>query len=733
MGFTALKKPLKRKFTAIFATALTQFVVSVALLKSAHAATGPQLSGSPQISVGQPSTYTFTPAAGAIKSTFRNALKVPYVWMEGAENGLSGLSFQVPLDATGSPIIINNMVYPGGGFHSFHLIQQNADDSWWLSGQLIVPQSGAILSFKSRLRAASSFQAARVQISTDNGLTWPPSNEVFSQAGNSSNPAGQSEFVDVGGLSLARFSGQNVRIRFVFGRIGTGAIYQGVSDAFGWFFDNVLIQTIGTPLLYEDAEKTAGNYTVTPGIESISSTVYPDSRPHSFHLAQGSAEDAWLELDRNLIPHTGSVLQFKSRLRAASSSQSGRVLVSLDGGFSWPLAIFNQTGNSSAPAGEAEFRDVAPISLDRFAGQSIRLRFVFGRTADGASYQGVSDQYGWFVDDIAVSNAEEMREAQVASNIVGSSVVFNPTKAGDYAIQLQPVGSDQVPMEWGPVKSVFVTSGNGNSPPSITAIEPKTIYEDSATPAIQFTIGDLETAPASLVVTALSSNIALVPIGNLLLSGSGANRTVTAKPASDESGTTAVTLTVSDGSLTATTVFVLTVQPVNDAPVAYDQTLAVIQDCPKQGALIAADKNGDPLSYSPVFSVLTPSTKGSVTLNSNTGVFTYTPTLTANGIDRFTFRIMDPAGNLVSNEAQVTVMIPALIAPAIAPTAEGCQLTWPSSAGKTYTIQRATDLRTWIPAATVTANLSPAVVTHWTDTASSVEHQMFYRVEVSAQ
>jgi hypothetical protein len=74
-----------------------------------------------------------------------------------------------------------------------------------------------------------------------------------------------------------------------------------------------------------------------------------------------------------------------------------------------------------------------------------------------------------------------------------------------------------------------------------------------------FTVGDTETAAGSLTVTRSSSNTTLVPLANVVLGGSGANRTVTVTPAANQTGTATITLTVSDGLLTAQTQFTVTV------------------------------------------------------------------------------------------------------------------------------------------------------------------------------
>ena len=105
-----------------------------------------------------------------------------------------------------------------------------------------------------------------------------------------------------------------------------------------------------------------------------------------------------------------------------------------------------------------------------------------------------------------------------------------------------------------------------NAPPTISTIAATTIDEDNSTGAIAFIGGDAETSAASLMVAGSSSNQSLVPDGNILFGGSGANRTVTVTPAANANGTATITVTVSDGQATASTAFVLTVNAVNDAP-----------------------------------------------------------------------------------------------------------------------------------------------------------------------
>ena len=115
--------------------------------------------------------------------------------------------------------------------------------------------------------------------------------------------------------------------------------------------------------------------------------------------------------------------------------------------------------------------------------------------------------------------------------------------------------------------AVTILVGDVNELPTLTAIPDQAITEDGTTGPLTFTIGDPETAPGSLVVTASSSDTALIPGGNLVLGGSGANRTVTVTPASDAYGApVTITLSVSDGVNLVQQTFTVTIAPVADTP-----------------------------------------------------------------------------------------------------------------------------------------------------------------------
>ena len=112
----------------------------------------------------------------------------------------------------------------------------------------------------------------------------------------------------------------------------------------------------------------------------------------------------------------------------------------------------------------------------------------------------------------------------------------------------------------------MLTVNAANTPPTITAIGPQSTNQDTPTAPIAFTVGDAETSPNALTLSATSSNATLVPVANIVFGGSGAGRNAIITPASGGSGTSTITVTVSDGTLTASTNFVLTVNAANTPP-----------------------------------------------------------------------------------------------------------------------------------------------------------------------
>ena len=116
-------------------------------------------------------------------------------------------------------------------------------------------------------------------------------------------------------------------------------------------------------------------------------------------------------------------------------------------------------------------------------------------------------------------------------------------------------------------QSFAITIVSVNDDPTISGISPQEIDEDGITGVIVFTVGDVETSATALKVIGFSGNQALVPDRNIVIAGSGANRTVTVRPAANQFGNTTINLGVADEEGgTSYTGFTLRIHPVNDAP-----------------------------------------------------------------------------------------------------------------------------------------------------------------------
>nr|WP_263013019.1 tandem-95 repeat protein [Ancylothrix sp. D3o] len=197
-----------------------------------------------------------------------------------------------------------------------------------------------------------------------------------------------------------------------------------------------------------------------------------------------------------------------------------------------------------------------------------------------------------------------------------------------------------------------------NDAPTISAITAQSTNEDTATAAISFTIGDIETLPDSLILTATSSDTSLIPNSNIVFGGTGNNRTVSLTPAANQNGTATITINVSDGTTVTSTNFVLTVNAVNDAPVAVEDAYSVDEDetliIPASGLLVNdTDVENSPLT--PI--VVTGPSNGSVVLNAD-GSFAYTPAANYTGVDSFTYQVSD--GTAVSNPVPVSLQVNAV-------------------------------------------------------------------------
>ena len=109
-----------------------------------------------------------------------------------------------------------------------------------------------------------------------------------------------------------------------------------------------------------------------------------------------------------------------------------------------------------------------------------------------------------------------------------------------------------------------------NTPPRISLVPDQVAELGQPLAPIPFTIGDAETPVPGLRVTAASSNPSLIPTANIVVAGTGAERTVRLEPAAGQAGTAMISLVVNDGELGITNRFNLTIKKAYAAPLIGD-------------------------------------------------------------------------------------------------------------------------------------------------------------------
>jgi VCBS repeat-containing protein len=124
-------------------------------------------------------------------------------------------------------------------------------------------------------------------------------------------------------------------------------------------------------------------------------------------------------------------------------------------------------------------------------------------------------------------------------------------------------------------------------------------------------------------------------------------------PNANYNGADAFTYKANDGVSDSNTANVaVTVNPINDAPMANNQSVTTDQNTPKAITLTGSDVEGSPLT----FAIVTGPTHGS--LSGTSPSVTYTPAAGYSGSDSFTFKVDD--GALDSNIATVSITVVAV-------------------------------------------------------------------------
>jgi hypothetical protein len=363
----------------------------------------------------------------------------------------------------------------------------------------------------------------------------------------------------------------------------------------------------------------------------------------------------------------GSTLNDGLGNSAAVALSNGNYLVTSS---NWDNGALTQAGAitlGNGSGGTAGAVSAVNSVLGTVAGGSSGLVYSYNATADKLLVGQPSAKQVTQIDKIPVVLAAPS-DATVAS---GASVSFTATASGDPAPTLQWQVSTNGGVNWTDVSGATASPYTFTASAADTGKKYRVVFTNasgsttSTAATLTVTVNTAHQATAQAVTTAEDTAVAITltgtnpsgtPLTYAVASGpangslSGTPPDLTYTPAANYSGSDSFTFTASDGTADSAPATVsLSVTPVNDAPLATDQSRTTAEDTAVAITLVGTDPDGDPLTYA----VVTGPTNGS--LSGSAPNLTYTPALNYSGSDSFTFKVND--GTVDSATATVSLTV----------------------------------------------------------------------------
>jgi len=207
------------------------------------------------------------------------------------------------------------------------------------------------------------------------------------------------------------------------------------------------------------------------------------------------------------------------------------------------------------------------------------------------------------------------------------------------------LATNLVPIDTNGDYDVFVTDFNYVNHAPLAMNDEMTVNEDSSiSGSLTATDADGDALTFSIVTNGTRGTAVVT---------NPATGAFTYTPQPNVNGADTFTFKASDGfSDSNEATIAVTITPVNDAPLAYNDGLTTLEDTPADGTLPASDVDGDPLTYR----VVTNGLLGTLAITDPaTGAFTYTPNANAVGLDVITWVVNDGTVDSISAQFIVTI------------------------------------------------------------------------------
>ncbi len=251
-----------------------------------------------------------------------------------------------------------------------------------------------------------------------------------------------------------------------------------------------------------------------------------------------------------------------SQIAIGGSGQNRTLTLTPSEGKSGTLEIAIVVTDSTAGNGQLSAFTILSVTITSGAPPP----FTFGSSQGGTSLTGQNGT-PLSITLTASGAAAPVSWTQTAGALpagvaLGSNGVLSgmPTQSGTFNFTVQATDANSVSATQAYTLTLAGAPGSVNHRPTISWMPDLRVAPGAAVPQQSFTIGDDQTPAGSLVLTRGSTNQTLLPIGGIVIGGSGASRTLTLTPATGQTGRATVSITVTDaGGKSSVSAFTLNV------------------------------------------------------------------------------------------------------------------------------------------------------------------------------
>jgi hypothetical protein len=164
----------------------------------------PIITGTNRASAGVPTPFQFSSSSNAVAYEWLSTLLVPRLLVDGAEGGLT--NFLVTASTNDYAVVDSAVRFAGSS--SFHLTHTNPVSQILQWKPTMFLETNSQLRFRSRLGFSAEAQTAKVELSSDGGLSWVA---IYSQQG--SQELVENNFT-LRTVALGAYAGRSVLLRF---------------------------------------------------------------------------------------------------------------------------------------------------------------------------------------------------------------------------------------------------------------------------------------------------------------------------------------------------------------------------------------------------------------------------------------------------------------------------------------------------------------------------------------